>query len=290
MPARRISVVVGVKVIVKMQVALTASVAGNAAHGPVVLVSAKSVLARTILVIVSGALPVFCNVTDCGPLGVFTNWSGNDTEGGLRDTPGAVPVPLRAKVCGLSPASSVKVMPPRRMSVVVGVNVTVNVQDPPVAKVAGNDAHGAALVSAKSVPTSVILVMVSEEVPLLVRVAVRGALLVPTIWLANARPGGSKVTAGAIPIPLMLKVCGLSAASSAMVTPPRRMSVVVGLKVTVNVQVPLGASVAGNVAQGPVVLVSAKSGLGRTMLVMVRAEVPELVRITDVGALVVPTS
>jgi len=132
-------------------------------------------------------------------------------------------------------------------------------------------------------------VMVSEEVPLLVRVAVWEALVLPTIWLANVRPGGAKVTAGAIPVPLRLRVCGLSAASSVKVIPPRLMSVVVGLKVTVSVQVPLGASVAGNGPHG-VALVRTKSGLGRIRLVMVRAEVPELVKVTDFEALVVPTS
>lgn len=50
----------------------------------------------------------------------------------------SVPVPERGTVWGLPEASSVIVIAPRRMSVVVGVKVTVIVQLAPAGRVAGD--------------------------------------------------------------------------------------------------------------------------------------------------------
>ena len=96
----------------------------------------------------------------------------------------------------------------------------------------------------------VIVVMASVAVPLLVRVTAWAALLVPTCWLANVRVVLDKVTAGAIPVPLRLTVCGLPAPLSVMDTVPVRVPVVVGVKVTLMVQLAEAAN------DAPQVLVS----------------------------------
>lgn len=90
---------------------------------------------------------------------------------GFKLTPGAVPVPLRATVCGLPLALSVTEILAVRAPVAVGLKVTLIVQFAPPARVAG--LMGQVLVWAKSpglVPLSEMLLMVSAAFPLLVSV------------------------------------------------------------------------------------------------------------------------
>src|SRR5204863_1430767 len=104
--------------------------------------------------------------------------------------------------------------------------------------------------------------------------------LVPPIpWLPKARLVGFSVTAGAvaIPVPVRAIACGLSAALSVRVTPAVLEPAAWGEKVTLIVQDALAANEAGQL------LVWAKSALlvpVRTMLLIVRAAVPELVSVT----------
>src|SRR5437667_6973514 len=92
------------------------------------------------------------------------------------------------------------------------------------------------------------------------------------------------VGAGLVPVPLPVRftVCGLLLASSAMVIVPVRVPVVVGVKVTLIVQFAPAANVA------PQVLLCASSPLA-AMLVMFNSAVPMLLRVTPLGALVLPT-
>ena len=105
---------------------------------------------------------------------VFTGWLPNETEVGERLTPGpVVPVPLKLAVCGLPAALSATLRVPLRVPAAVGLNVTLMAQLALAARVEG--LKGQLLVWAKSpllVPVMPMLVIVSAELPLLVRVTV----------------------------------------------------------------------------------------------------------------------
>ena len=81
---------------------------------------------------------------------------------------------------------------------------------------------------------------------------------------------------GTAPVPESETTCGLPEALSVIVTAPRRTSVVVGVKVTVRVQLAPAASVEGDTGQS---LDWAKSPLA-TMFEMVKAAPPLLVSVT----------
>ncbi len=91
------------------------------------------------------------------------------------------------------------------------------------------------------------LLMVSVAVPLLVSVTVCAALVVPTCWLLKVRVLLDNVTAGAIPVPLRLTLCGLPAALSVIDSVPVRVPVAVGVKVTLMVQLAPAATEAPQV-------------------------------------------
>ncbi len=80
------------------------------------------------------------------------------------------------------------------------------------------------------------LLMLSVAVPLLVSVTACAALVVPTCWLLKVRVLLDNVTAGAIPVPLRLTLCGLFGALSVIDSVPVRVPVTVGVKVTLIVQ------------------------------------------------------
>lgn len=109
-------------------------------------------------------------------------------------------------------------------------------------------------------------------------------LVEPTDWLAKVKLVADKVTTGvAKPLPLSMIVCGLFAALSMMVTVPYRLPSAAGVKVTVMVQVPDGATLE------PQLFSSAKSPLA-AMDVMLRFAVPVFVRVTTSAALVLPST
>ena len=86
---------------------------------------------------------------------------------------------------------------------------------------------------------------------------------------------------GMLAAPLKLTVCGLPAALSATVSVPVRVPEVVGINVTLMVQLAPAAT------ELPQLLVWAKSPLA-LMAVILRAALPELLSVTVCGALVVP--
>src|SRR5438270_8340463 len=87
--------------------------------------------------IVSAAVPVFVSVTVIGALVVASNWLPKSRLVGANPTAGAVPFPLRGSICGLPPALSPSDSVPVRAPKAVGLKVTLMVQFPPAAKVAG---------------------------------------------------------------------------------------------------------------------------------------------------------
>ncbi len=72
--ALRLPVAVGVKVALRLQLALTASVLGLSGQVLLELKSAGLVPLRVMLVMVSGAVPLLVKDTDCEPLVVLTIW------------------------------------------------------------------------------------------------------------------------------------------------------------------------------------------------------------------------
>ncbi len=103
---------------------------------------------------------------------------------------GVTAVPLRETVCGLPAALSVNVTVPFTLPVVSGARVTLIAQFAPAARVAPQ-----LLVSAKFA-LAAILVIVSEAVPVLVRVMSSGSLLVPSTSSPKVRLFAEKDTLG----------------------------------------------------------------------------------------------
>ena len=86
--------------------------------------------------------------------------------------------------------------------------------------------------------------MINVALPVLVRVTVCGALVVPTAWeVAKVTLAGERLAMGAVtPVPVSEIVCGLLAALSVKVTEPTALPAVVGVKVTLMVQIPPAAT------------------------------------------------
>jgi hypothetical protein len=186
---------VGVKVMLMVQLAPTARL------DPQVLSCAKSPL-NVILVIISGAVPVLLMVTACGALVAPTGWPEKVRLTADKLTTGAgKPLPARLIVCGLPTALSAMVTEPYRLPGAVGVKVTVIAHAAPAATLAPQ-----VLVWAKS-PLAVMPVMVKAATPVFVKVAVRGALVLPTASPLKVKLMGDKATTGArTPVPFSGRV------------------------------------------------------------------------------------
>src|SRR5690242_4652688 len=78
--------------------------------------------------------------------------------------------------------------------------------------------------------------IVSRAVPEFVRVKVFGAVVVPTVTLPKLRFVADRVTAGELPVPVRLTLCGLPLALSVTARVAPRVPAAVGVKVTLIVQ------------------------------------------------------
>jgi hypothetical protein len=82
-----------------------------------------------------------------------------------------------------------------------------------------------------SAPVTAILVMASIELPVLVRVTLCEALVVPTSWVPNERlVADSDTVVELTPVPLREMVCGEPLALSVMVTAAVRAPAATGVK------------------------------------------------------------
>jgi hypothetical protein len=137
------------------------------------------------------------------------------------------------------------------------------------------------LLVAPKLAEAVIPTMSNVALPVLVRVTVCGALVVPTAWgVANVTLAGERFAMGAVtPMPVREIVCGLLAALSTKLTEPTALPAVVGVKVTLMVQIPPAAT------GEPQVLVWAKGAVAVIEL-RVRVAVPLFVTVTVCAALV----
>src|SRR5207302_1620630 len=143
-----------------------------------VLVAAKSPDAANVL-IRSEERRVGEEGSAMGALVVVRSWLPKSRLVGGNPTPGPVPFPLSATVCGLPAALSPSYSVPVRAPKAVGVNVTLMVQSPPAAKVVGlvGQALAPVLVAAKS-PEAANELIVKAAVPVFVSVTVIGVLVV----------------------------------------------------------------------------------------------------------------
>jgi hypothetical protein len=188
----RFPVAVGVKVTEMAHVAPVATLL------PHVCVSAKSpdVLMD---VMESAAVPEFVSVMVCATLvepsvcEAKVRLVGESVTAGAA-TAGGVPVPLKATVCGESPALSVIVSVPVRLPAAVGVKVTEMVHVAPVATLLSHVCG-----SAKS-PDALIDVIASAAVPEFVSVMVCATLVEPVVCAAKVRLVGESVTAGVVTV------------------------------------------------------------------------------------------
>src|SRR5256884_448838 len=178
-------------------------------------------------------------------------------------------------ICGLPPALSVSDSVPVRAPEAVGVKVTLMVQVPPAAKVAGlvGQALAPVLVAAKS-PEGANELIVKAAAPVFVSVTVIGALVVASSWLPKSRLVGANPTPGAVPFPLSVMICGLPPALSVSDSVPVRAPEAVGVKDTLMARLTPTHDDTAHAGHGfAPVLVAAKSPEGANELI-VKAAAP----------------
>ena len=220
----------GAKLALIVQLALAATLPPFAQVVPVA--GMKSPL-RTMLVMVSAALPVLVSVAVCAALNVPSGWLANVrlSADSLTAGPVSTALPVRLIFCGLSAALSVMLIVPVKRPGIVGVKVTLMVQLAPAARLLPQ------LLVWKKFKLATMLVMVNAALPLFVSVTGSGRLVVPTVWLpVSERLGGIRVTTGAAPVPVRVIVRGLPLPLSVTVIAPVLVPRAVGLKVTLMVQ------------------------------------------------------
>jgi hypothetical protein len=185
------------------------------------------------------------------------------------------PFPVKLTVCGLPEALSATESLAWRVPFAVGLNVTLMVQWALAERLAGQ-----LLLSLKSplfVPVMLIPVMVSGALPELVSVTVCEELVEPTFSFPKLMLVGLSVTAGTVPVPFKLTVCGLPVALSEILTEAVRLPPAVGLKVTSIVQLAFADKLAGQLLVWLKSLISAPV---MVMPLMVSEAFPVLVRVT----------
>jgi hypothetical protein len=131
---------------------------------------------------------------------------------------------------------------------------------------------------------------VRASAPLFVRVNASGALVTPTLWPGKSRLADESATTGACPVPPSVTLCGLDEALSLIVSVALSAPLMLGLKLTLNVQDVLAASVAGESGQ---LLLLPKSPafvpLSAKLEIVKGPELP-FVRVACCAVLVVPTA
>lgn len=98
----------------------------------------------------------------------------------LRLAVGAVPVPLKPTIWGLSLALSVSVRLAERLPVAVGVNVRLIAQLPPLAGTGAVVLQVVPIAATAKSPVATMLVKVRDAVPVFVTVTGLATLLVPS--------------------------------------------------------------------------------------------------------------
>jgi len=204
------------------------------------------------------------------------------------------PVPDRGIACGLLEALSLMVTAPVRVPVAVGVKFTLIKQ---LAPAATEPPQVPVPEKAKSPLIRKLLLKVRDEVPVLVSVTDCVALVVPTLVLGKVSEAGERLTVAPElddpPVPESGMICGVLGALSNRLTCAVRVPEAVGVNFRLTVQLPPVATVPptpGQVPRPP----KAKSPLFVPVMVkallIVRAELPVLLRVTNDTLLVLPTN
>ena len=237
---------------------------------------------------VSAAVPEFFTVTSCAAVVDPTFVEANVRLVGDKVTVAvaAVPVPLRAAVCGVPVALSATESEAVSAPVAAGLNSTdtahVALTASEVPQVFAEMTNELALV-----PVSVSEVSVSAPVPEFFTVTTCAAVVAPSTVDANVSVVGDNVTAGTpVPVPVRVTTCGdpvaLSATESEAVSAPAAA----GLNSTETAQVALAAS------EVPQVLAEITNELALVPVsvseVSVSAAVPEFFTVTTCAAVVAP--
>ena len=190
-----------------------------------------------------------------------------------------VPNPVSARLCGLFPALSVMEIAPVSVPIVVGLNVTVNVQLAPAATLFPQ------LFVWLNGPVNETFEMLRIPRPVLVSVAVCDALVVKTTCVEKISLVGASVTAGNTPTPESATTCGLLGALSVNVRLPVMLPALPGIQNRFTVQ----AAPAVRAAPQLLVWVPLPLFKLRAMLERVSVTFPVLLRVTVCDAPVMPT-
>lgn len=169
---------------------------------PQVVVREKSPLFVPVMAMLEMLIAVvarFRRVTLVALLVVPTVRLANAIEVGDKET--AVPVPLRLTVCGLVLALSATVTAALLVPTALGENVTEIVHELPAARLVPQVVDRAK--SAVFVPVMAMLVMLKVAVPVFLSVTAVPVLVVPSCRVPNETDVGDKVTAGAVPVPVI---------------------------------------------------------------------------------------
>ena len=225
--AVNVPVVAGLKVTVMVQLALAATLLP---HVLVWLKELGSVPLMLMATLSSGPVPVFLSVMAFVALEVPVSVLEKASELGLSVAAGATPFPLKLTDCGDPVALSAMLTDAVSVPVACGLKVTVMVQLEAAATLLPQ-----LLVWLKelgSVPLMLIATLLSDPVPVFLRVIVWVALDVPVSVLEKVSELGLSDTAGAVPVPVKPAVCGEGVALSATLTEAISVPVAFGLKVT----------------------------------------------------------
>ncbi len=206
---------------------------------------------------------------------------------------GASPVPVSPAVCGEPLALSATLTTAASEPTAVGVNLTVMTQLAPAATLVPQVfvwEKELALAPPMLMPSPVPL-RVRAPVPVFFKVTVWVAADVPVVVPANVRLAGVKVTAGAVPVPLNVAVCGDPLALSATFTAAVCEPDAAGVNLTAMVQLAPAATLVPHVlvwendpAFVPVMLMPCPAPFN------VSAAVPVFLRVMLCAADVAPTA
>jgi hypothetical protein len=204
---------------------------------------------------------------------------------------GGIPVPVSGTLCIGGEASSAKFSEALSAVPVDGVKVSITVQVP-LLPATGVPIRQVFALMAKSPALAPVMLTAAVKFkavfPVLVSVTLFVVLVVNCGTELNPKFGGENDATDWIPLPVRLTVTwpgdGSFGSLSIMVSVPLRVPVVVGVKVTLIMQLDPAASVAGE--SGHALELTAKSPLAAAPP-MVSGAVPEFVRITVSGGLLV---
>ena len=200
--------------------------------------------------IATGIAPVLASVKACGALLVPTFCLANRKRLGTLSipvAPGAVPMPVMERVCGLPVPVLVTVIDADRAPAADAVNVTLKLQ---LAPAATTPEQLELLIANSGALLLVIAPIVTPVPPVLVSVKACGAPATPTVCVPKAKDAGTLSTPGVatlFPVPDTAIACGLPVPVLVTVTDAERAPAADGVKVTLKLQLAPAATLPAQV-------------------------------------------